>query len=262
MANFNDRCNLEGKSALITGATGALGSATARDLAAVGAHLTLTGGNAEHLEALAGELKAQGAKVVTVNLRPETAEDAKTMVAAAVSAYGRLDLVLTASGQNIVAPTVSMPTESFEQVMDANVKGSWLVCQAAGRQLIAQKSGGSIVLVSSTRGRLGHPAGYSAYCASKAAVDLLGKTLAAEWGQYGIRVNVVGPTVFRSELTAWMFADDEKGANTRKNMFSRIPLGRFAEPVDVAGPILFLFSEAASFCTGQVLYVDGGYTSC
>lgn len=262
MANFNDRCNLKGKSALITGATGALGSATARELAAVGARLTLTGGNARNLEELAGELKAQGAEVISVHRRPETEEDAKAMVEAAVEAYGRLDLVLTASGQNIVAPTVSMSTESFDKVMDANVKGSWLVCQAAGRQMIAQGGGGSIVLVSSTRGKLGHPAGYSAYCASKAAVDLLGKTLAAEWGPHGIRVNVVGPTVFRSELTAWMFADDEKGATTRKNMFSRIPMGRFAEAVDVTGPILFLLSDAASFCTGQVLYVDGGYTSC
>ena len=262
MANFNDRANLKGKSALITGATGALGGATARELAAVGARLTLAGGNAKSLEELASELKALGAEVVTVSRRPETEEDAKAMVDAAVQAYGRLDLLVTASGQNIVAPTVSMSTESFDKVMDANVKGSWLACQAAGRQMIAQNSGGSIVLISSTRGKLGHPAGYSAYCPSKAAVDLLGKTLAAEWGPHNIRVNVVGPTVFRSELTAWMFADDEKGTATRKNMFSRIPLGRFAEPVDVTGPILFLLSDAASFCTGQVLYVDGGYTSC
>jgi NAD(P)-dependent dehydrogenase (short-subunit alcohol dehydrogenase family) len=262
MANWYDRYDLRGKSALITGATGALGSAAARELAAAGAHLTLTGGNAEHLHALAGELTAAGARAVTVNCRPETAEDAERMVTAAVEAFGHLDLVLTAAGLNIVAPTVSMTTDSFDKVMDANVKGSWLVCQAAGRQMIAQKSGGSIVLVSSTRGKLGHPAGYSAYCSSKAAVDLLGKTLAAEWGVHGIRTNVVAPTVFRSELTAWMFANDEKGEATRKTMFSRIPLGRFAEPIDVVGPILFLFSDAARFCTGQVLYVDGGYTAC
>ena len=184
------------------------------------------------------------------------------MVDAAVAAFGNLDLVLTAAGQNIVAPTVAMSTASFEAVMNANVRGTWLVCQAAGRVMIEQKTGGSIVLVSSTRGKLGHPAGYSAYCASKAAVDLLGKTLAAEWGQHSIRVNVIAPTVFRSELTAWMFADDEKGETTRRNMFARIPLGRFAEPNDVTGPILFLFSDASSFCTGQVLYVDGGYTAC
>ena len=262
MSNWSDRFDLSGKSALITGATGALGSETARQLAVAGVKVTLAGGNAEHLQSLAKEIKAAGGDAITVNRRPETAEDAELMVSEAVKAYGHLDLVLTAAGQNIVAPTVSMSTDSFDKVMDANVKGSWLVCHAAGKQMIAQKNGGSIVLVSSTRGKLGHPAGYSAYCASKAAVDLLGKTLAAEWGAHGIRTNVVAPTVFRSELTAWMFANDEKGEATRKAMFSRIPLGRFAEPIDVVGPVLFLFSDAARFCTGQVLYVDGGYTAC
>jgi NAD(P)-dependent dehydrogenase (short-subunit alcohol dehydrogenase family) len=170
--------------------------------------------------------------------------------------------VLTSAGLNIVAPTVTMAVESFEKVMDGNVRSTWLVCQAAGRQMIEQGRGGSLVLVSSTRGKLGHPAGYSAYCASKAAIDLLGKTLAAEWGPHGIRTNVVAPTVFRSELTSWMFANDEKGEATRKGMLARIPLGRLAEPDDVVGPVLFLFSDAARFCTGQVLYVDGGYTAC
>jgi NAD(P)-dependent dehydrogenase (short-subunit alcohol dehydrogenase family) len=262
MKSFADRCSLVNKSALVTGATGALGSATARELAAAGVRLTLAGGNLGQLTTLESELKSQGAEVITVGRRPQTEEDAKVIVDAAIEAFGELDLVVTASGQNIVAPTISMPTESFEAVMDANVKGTWLVCQAAGRQMIRQQTGGSIVLVSSTRGKLGHPAGYSAYCASKAAVDLLGKTLAAEWGQHNIRVNVIAPTVFRSELTAWMFADDEKGATTRKNMFARIPLGRFAEPNDVTGPILFLLSDASCFCTGQILYVDGGYTAC
>jgi NAD(P)-dependent dehydrogenase (short-subunit alcohol dehydrogenase family) len=155
-----------------------------------------------------------------------------------------------------------MQLADWERVMDANVRGSWLMCQAAGRRMIAQGSGGSVVLVSSTRGKLGHPAGYSAYCPSKAAVDLLGKTLAAEWGAQQIRVNVLAPTVFRSELTAWMFADDDKGRSARANMFARIPLGRFAEPDDFAGALIFLLSQASSFITGQVLYLDGGYTAC
>lgn len=262
MQKSEDYFSIRGKSALITGATGALGSASARTMAQCGAKLTIAGGNQKQLAALESELKEKGAEVVTIGRRPETSEDAAAIVQSAVAAFGQLDLLLSSAGMNIVAPTASMTTENFEAVMDANVKGSWLICQAAGRQMLAQGHGGSIVLVSSTRGKLGHPAGYSAYCASKAAVDLLGKTLAAEWGSAGIRVNVVAPTVFRSDLTAWMFADDEKGQATRKAMFSRIPLGRFAEPDDVVGPILFLFSDAARFCTGQILYVDGGYTAC
>jgi NAD(P)-dependent dehydrogenase (short-subunit alcohol dehydrogenase family) len=163
---------------------------------------------------------------------------------------------------NRVAPITHMDVTDFERVMDANVRGSWLVCQAAGRQLLGQGDGGSVVLVSSTRGRLGHPAGYSAYCPSKAAVDLLAKTLAAEWGQAGIRVNAIAPTVFRSDLTAWMYADDEKGRATREAILGRIPLGRLAEPEDFNGALIYLLSDASAFLTGQVLYLDGGYTAC
>lgn len=262
MKTTSDIFDLRGKSALITGATGAMGSEAARALAQAGVRLTLAGGNREALEALGAELGQLRADVVTINRRPLSEEDAAAMVETAVKAYGSLDLMLSAAGMNIVEPTVSMSTQTFEAVMDANVKGTWLVAQAAGRQMLAQGNGGSIVLVSSTRGRLGHPAGYSAYCPSKAAIDLLGKTLATEWGGAGIRVNVIAPTVFRSELTAWMFADDEKGQATRKAMLSRIPLGRLADPDDLIGPVIFFFSDASRFCTGQILYVDGGYTAC
>lgn len=254
------RFSVEGKSFLVTGASGAMGSEAARALTAAGARVTLTGGNTAALEVLAKELPAE--QVRTVTRRPETADDATAMVAAAVEAFGRLDGVLAASGVNKVAPIVDMPTEDFESVMDANVRGTWLTCQAVGRQLLAQGDGGSVILVSSTRGRLGHPAGYSAYCPSKAAVDLLAKSLAAEWGAAGIRVNALAPTVFRSELTSWMYADDEKGTATRNAMLSRIPLGRLAEPDDFIGALIYLFSDASSFFTGQVMYLDGGYTAC
>ena len=253
---------LQGKSALITGATGAMGNVAARALAAAGAKLTLASGNAAELAKLEDELKKSGAQVVSVARRPATPQDAEAIVERAVATHGNLDLVLAASGMNFVAPIVDMPVERFDEVMDANVRGSWLVCQAAGRQLIKQGTGGSVLLVSSTRGRLGHPAGYSAYCPSKAAIDLLTKTRAAEWGSKGIRVNAIAPTVFRSKLTAWMYENTEKGTATRTAMLSRIPLGRLAEPDDLVGPILFFFSQASQFCTGQILYLDGGYTAC
>ena len=255
-----DLFSIEGKSFVITGATGALGGAAARGLAEHGANLTLSGANLEGLEALRTELG--GAAPEQVARRPDTPEDAEAIVGAAVKRFGRLDGLVVGSGMNHVAPIVDMAMADFERVMDANVRGSWLMCQAVGRQLIKQGEGGSVVLVSSTRGKLGHPAGYSAYCPSKAAVDLLGKALAAEWGSQQIRVNVIAPTVFRSELTGWMYADDEKGRKVREAMLSRIPLGRLAEPADFIGALLYLLSGASSFMTGQVLYLDGGYTSC
>ncbi len=251
-----DRFSVEGKSILITGATGALGSMAARALADAGALLTLAGANAAGL----AELGISDAVLVT--RRPETPDDATAMVDAAVARHGRLDGVLVASGMNHVKHIVEMDVEDFERVMNANLRGAWLVCQAAGRVLLEQGEGGSVVLVSSVRGALGAPAGYSAYCPSKAATDLLAKTLASEWGSQGIRVNALAPTVFRSELTAWMYADDEKGRAFREMALTRIPLGRFAEPEDFIGALLYLLSDASTFYTGQVMYLDGGYTAC
>ena len=252
---------LTGRSIVITGATGALGGSAARALHAAGVRLTLAGGNRQGLEALAGELDGPG-EVVLVERRPDDPDAASEIVAAAVESFGGVDGLVVASGTNHVAPILDMDVADFDRVQSANVRGSWLMCQAAGRRLLAQGRGGSVVLVSSTRGRLGHPAGYSAYCPSKASVDLLAKSLAAEWGAAGIRVNAVAPTVFRSELTAWMYADDEKAKSTRESMLARIPLGRLAEPEDFTGALIYMLSDASSFFTGQVLYLDGGYTAC
>lgn len=253
--------SLAGKSIVVTGASGSMGRAAALGLGAAGASITIAGSNVDALDELAASPELAG-RVAIAPHRPDTPDDAAAIISAATGAFGRLDGLLVASGMNKVAPIVDQPLEDWEAVMDANVRGSWLMAQAAGRVLLAQGNGGSVVLVSSTRGKLGHPAGYSAYCPSKAAVDLLGKTLAAEWGGAGIRVNVIAPTVFRSELTAWMYADDEKGRATREAMFARIPLKRFAEPEDFVGALQYLLSDASTFVTGQVLYLDGGYTAC
>jgi len=254
------RFSIEGKSVIVTGASGAMGSEAAKALGAAGANVTLAGGNAAALEEIAALPELAGRSTIVVR-RPDTLADAEAIVAGALSAYGRLDGMLVASGMNKVGLIQDQSVEDWESVMDANVKGSWLMAKAAAPVLIEQKHG-SVVLVSSTRGKLGHPAGYTAYCPSKAAVDLLGKTLAAEWGPHQIRVNVLAPTVFRSDLTAWMYADDDKGRAVREAMFARIPLKRFAEPEDFVGALIYLISDASSFMTGQVLYLDGGYTAC
>jgi NAD(P)-dependent dehydrogenase (short-subunit alcohol dehydrogenase family) len=136
-----------------------------------------------------------------------------------------------------------------------------LMAKAVTTQMLKQGEGGKIVLMSSARGLLGHPAGYTAYCASKAAVDGITKALGCELGPTGITVNAIAPTVFRSPLTEWMFGDDEKAKTTRSGFLARVPKGRLGEPSDLAGPLLFLTSRASDFYTGHVLYADGGYTA-
>jgi NAD(P)-dependent dehydrogenase (short-subunit alcohol dehydrogenase family) len=127
--------------------------------------------------------------------------------------------------------------------------------------MLAQNRGGKVILMSSARGLLGHPAGYTAYCASKSAIDGITKALGCEWGSTGITVNAIGPTVFRSPLTAWMYEDNENATAVRKGFITRVPKGRLGEPSDLAGPLLFLASKASNFYTGHILYADGGYTA-
>ncbi len=261
MSTAAELFDVSGKSALITGATGAFGAMAARTLAEAGARLTLTAGTADALAALESELREAGAHVQAVSRRPDTEADAEAMVEAAVAAYGGIDLVVTAAGINKVGLAVEQSVEDWESVMDANAKGTWLVCRAAGRRMIDAGTHGKFVLVSSTRSELGHPAGYTAYCASKAAVNLITKALACEWGKRGINVNAIAPTVFRSPLTEWMFGDDENATTVRSGFLTRIPLGRLGEADDFAGALLYFLSRASDFCTGQVLYVDGGYTA-
>jgi NAD(P)-dependent dehydrogenase (short-subunit alcohol dehydrogenase family) len=156
---------------------------------------------------------------------------------------------------------VDQPPEAFMEVMDVNVTQSWLMARAAGKQMLAQGRGGKVVFMSSARGLLGHPAGYTAYCASKSAIDGVTKALGCEWGDTGITVNAIAPTVFRSPLTAWMYEDNERSTTVRKGFIARVPKGRLGEPSDLAGPLLFLASAASDFYTGHILYADGGYTA-
>ena len=183
------------------------------------------------------------------------------MVDTAVSAMGGLDILVVASGMNKVALINDMKPKEFNEVMDANVTQTWLLARAASAQMKGQGNGGKIVLVSSARGLLGHPAGYTAYCASKAAVDGMTKALGCELGPTGITVNAIAPTVFRSPLTSWMFEDNEKANAVRAGFLARVPKGRLGEPEDLAGPLLFLASKASDFYTGHILYADGGYTA-
>ena len=178
------------------------------------------------------------------------------MVRDTVKTFGGIDILITAAGVNKVNTIVDQPVEQWQEIMDVNVKGTWLFCKEAGRVMIEQGRGGKAVLVSSTRGMLGM-ARYAAYSPSKAAVNLITKSLGCEWGPHKINVNAIAPTVFRTELTQWMFDDQA----AYKGFLARIPIGRLGEPEDFIGTVIFLSSKASDFMTGSIVYVDGGYTA-
>ena len=253
--------DVKGKTAIVTGATGAFGALAAQVLAGAGCNLVIAAGGADALKKVGAECEKLGAKVESVNLRPISAAHCDKIVAAAVERFGGVDILVLASGINKVAKIVDQSPDAFTEVMDVNVTQSWLMARAAGKQMLAQGRGGKVIFMSSARGLLGHPAGYAAYCASKSAIDGITKALGCEWGATGITVNAIAPTVFRSPLTAWMYEDNENATAVRKGFITRVPKGRLGEPSDLAGPLLFLASKASDFYTGHVLYADGGYTA-
>ncbi len=250
--------DVTGKVALITGASGAFGAVAAQCLSGAGCKVVLAAGNAAALAEVAASCTGE---VHQINARPNTEAACDNIVANAVAAFGAVDILVVASGMNKVAKIEEMEPSTFDAVMDANVTQSWMIARAVTAQMKAQGNGGKIVFVSSARGLLGHPAGYTAYCASKAAVDGLTKALGCELGPTGITVNAIAPTVFRSPLTAWMFEDTPDAITVRNGFLARVPKGRLGEPEDLAGPLLFLASQASDFYTGHILYADGGYTA-
>ncbi|MEC7667654.1 MAG: SDR family oxidoreductase [Pseudomonadota bacterium] len=260
MTNALSMFDVQENVALITGASGAFGMVAARVLAGAGCKLVLVAGNQDALDEIAEECRAMGADVTAINTRPTDETICNDLVAQAVEAYGKLDILVVASGMNRVALINDMTPETFASVMDANVTQTWLLSRAAAAQM-KQQGYGKIVLVSSARGLLGHPAGYTAYCASKSATDGITKALGCELGASGVTVNAIAPTVFRSPLTAWMFEDTEEATKVRNGFLARVPKGRLGEPEDLAGPLLFLASKASDFYTGHILYADGGYTA-
>jgi NAD(P)-dependent dehydrogenase (short-subunit alcohol dehydrogenase family) len=259
--------DLSGKSALVIGGTGTLGRAGALALAASGCRMTIADKGAARLAAVATELREAGGdahEVATIEAWSDSEADAEAIVDAAVRAHGALDLMFVALGWNDVAFIESQPFETWRKVIDANLNSYWLACQAAGRhfaQRPADRGRAKVVMVSSTRGRHGLPSGYTAYCASKSGLEGMVRALGCEWAGKNANANAIGPTVFRSPVSEWMFSDEDPGRSVRATMLARIPFGRLSEAEDLVGTILYLLAPASDYMTGQTLYVDGGYTA-
>ena len=261
---LTDLFDISDRSVLIIGGCGAFGSASAKALASAGCKLTLADRGKQKLNKVSTEIKALGAEVTTINIWPDTESNAETIIRSAVNNYGTLDLMLVTLGTNSVAHIEGHNFNDWRNVMTANLDYYWLACQAAGRQFAKQtksKNRNKIVVMSSTRGRHGLPNGYSSYCASKSGLDGMVRALACEWGSKGININAIGPTVFPSSLSDWMFSEKEPGKSARENMLDRVPIGRLSSTDDLIGGLIYLLSPASDYVTGQTLYIDGGYTA-
>jgi NAD(P)-dependent dehydrogenase (short-subunit alcohol dehydrogenase family) len=253
---LNEFFDISGKTALITGATGGFGSTAAMALAMAGVNVMATGRSEDKLKALVEDIEKEGGIADFSAGSPVDYEDVKRVVKDTTDRFGRIDILITAAGVNKPNAIIDQSVEEWDMIMDANVKGTWLFCKEAGRVMIEQGSGGKVILLGSARGELGM-ANYTGYSPSKGAVHLMAKSLGCEWGQYGINVNAIAPTVFRTALTQWMFDDQA----FYKNFLKRIPVGRLGEPEDFIGTVIYLSSKASDFLTGAILCVDGGYTA-
>ena len=251
-----DLFDLTGKVAVVTGGAGGIGHAQALGLADAGADVVVTSRQIEHLKEVAEEIEAKGRKALAISADVVDEKSVADMVAKTLEAFPRIDILVNAAGIAIRHAADTFPIDDWQKVMDINVRGTFLCCQAVGREMIKQKSG-KIINLSSVRGRYGLPADYAAYCPSKGAVDTLTRTLACEWAKHNVLVNAVAPTIVETDLTRDALANPDYA----KMMKSRIPLGKWAMPEDIVGATVFFASKASDFITGQILYIDGGVTT-
>ncbi|MFT7578263.1 MAG: NAD(P)-dependent dehydrogenase (short-subunit alcohol dehydrogenase family) [Alphaproteobacteria bacterium] len=242
--------DVSGKSIVIAGACGGLGSAIARMLGERGAHLTLTDRDHAALEKLSDTIAGKVA-CFEINVVDET--DTIAVLQSASDTYGGIDVLINATGAFVTGPADQLAAEDFRHTLDVNTTGAFLLSRAAAKHM--SSAGGSIVHIASVSSIVANP-NYAAYATSKAALSQLVRVLAREWAPQNIRVNAIGPAMTETPLTTAHLA----GNSFRDQALSVIPMGRLGQPEDLLGTILLLCTSGGNYITGQTIYVDGGRT--
>lgn len=255
--DFASLFRLDGKRVILVGGYGGIGEVTSRLLADYGAEIAIAGRSEEKARALAEEISNGGGRAIGLRVDLAERQSARALVSSCVDELGGVDVLVNLAGIDNEAPAESFDEDEFRQVVEINLTGAFWLSQAAGEAMIDAGRGGRIIHYSTTRSVAGGRKGFAAYAASKAGLNGLVRQLATEWGKYRIAVNGVAPGFVPTELVQGALQDERFVAMMR----GRIPFGRFGEPIELAGPTLFLASPAASFITGQVLFVDGGVVS-
>ena len=247
--------DLSGKVALITGGSKGLGYAFAKGFAMSGASVVLTSRHLSEVEQAAKTLEAFNVKSLGICADVKDISQAESTVQEIVSRFGRLDILINNAYAGSRKPALDISEEFWDAILDTNLKGTFFWAQAAARQMIKQNQGGRIINISSVGGAVAQNEN-SPYGASKGGMNQLTRNLAVEWAKYNIQVNAIAPGSFMTNGNGKHLSNPQNV----KNNLAKICLGRLGKPEEVIGAAVFLASEASSYVTGQILYVDGGWT--
>jgi NAD(P)-dependent dehydrogenase (short-subunit alcohol dehydrogenase family) len=255
MSNLFD---LTGKVVIVTGSGRGLGRAIAVGVADHGATTVVCSRTLTEAQAVVDQIVASGGTALA--LRVDTADrgSCQALIDETVAAYGRIDVLVNNAGIDIIEPAEEVSEDAWDQVVTINLKGYFNCSQFAARQMLAQGTGGSILNNSSIAGEVGIK-GLTAYAAAKGGVNQMTKTMAVEWASKGIRVNAFSPGYFENIMSG--ATDEHSRPEKRAQVLQFTPMGRRGSPDELVGPVVFLASDAASYVTGAILLVDGGYTA-
>lgn len=245
--------DLQGKSAVVVGGTTGIGRTLALGLATAGADVAASSRRLEQVESVAAEIEALGRRTMRVACDVGERTSLEDLLAVALETFGKVDILVNSAGKVKRAPTLDFPEEAWRGILDTNLTGTLRACQIFGKHML-QRRYGRIINIASLNSFVSLLE-VAAYAASKAGVAALTRSLAVEWSRHGVLVNAIAPGVFRTALNAELLDKTPRGAE----LLARTPMGRFGETEELIGAAVYLASDAASFTTGQILVVDGGF---